>query len=54
MGYAMILQRQNKSDDALGEAQRLNDEHPEFISVYDMLAKIHEEAGDYNKANGVP
>ena len=50
MGYAMILQRQNKSDDALGEAQRLNDEHPEFISVYDMLAKIHEEAGDYNKA----
>ena len=50
MGYAMTLQRQKRSDDALNEAQRLNDEHPEFISVYDMLAKMHEEAGDYGKA----
>ena len=50
MGYAMTLQRQNRLDDALGEAQRLNEEHPEFISVYDMLAHMHEEARDYGKA----
>ncbi|MFT3960147.1 response regulator [Propionivibrio sp.] len=50
MGYAMTLQRQKRLDEALGEAQRLNDEHPEFISVYDMLAQMHEEAGEYDKA----
>lgn len=50
MGYAMTLQRQNKLDEALDEAQRLNDEHPEFISVYDMLAGMHEKQGDYTKA----
>lgn len=50
MGYAMTLQRQGKLDQALGEAQRLNDEHPEFISVYDMLATMHEASGDLVKA----
>ena len=50
MGYAMTLQRQKKFDEAMDETQRLNDEHPEFISVYDMLASMHEEAGDYGKA----
>ena len=42
MGYAMSLQKQHRLDEATDEAQRLNEEHPEFISVYDMLAKMHE------------
>ena len=50
MGYAMTLQRQKKFDEAMDETQRLNEEHPEFISVYDMLGKMHEETGDYRKA----
>lgn len=50
MGYAMTLQRQDKLDEALDEAQRLNEEHPEFISVYDMLAGMHEQAGEYVRA----
>ncbi len=50
MGYAMSLQKQHRLDEAKDEAQRLNEEHPEFISVYDMLAKMHEEAGELSKA----
>ena len=50
MGYAMMLQRQKKFDHAKDEAQRLNQEHPEFISVYDMLSKMHEESGDFSEA----
>ena len=50
MGYAMSLQKQHRLDEATDEAQRLNEEHPEFISVYDMLAKMHEEAGELSKA----
>jgi CheY-like chemotaxis protein len=50
MGYAMMLQRQQKFDEAKDEAHRLNQEHPEFLSVYDMLAKMHEDAGEYNEA----
>lgn len=50
MGYAMMLQRQKKFDHAKDEAQRLNQEHPEFISVYDMLSRMHEESGDFTEA----
>jgi response regulator of citrate/malate metabolism len=50
MGYAMTLQKQHRLDEAKDEAHRLNEEHPEFISVYDMLAKMHEETGEFSKA----
>ena len=50
MGYAMMLQRQKRFDQAKDEATRLNEDHPEFLSVYDLLAQIHEEAGDLNEA----
>ena len=50
MGYAMMLQREKKYDEAKDEAYQLNEEHPEFLSVYDLLARIHEDAGEYQKA----
>jgi hypothetical protein len=50
MGYAMMLQREKKYDEAKDEAHQLNEEHPEFLSVYDLLAKIHEDAGEYQQA----
>lgn len=50
MGYAMMLQRQKRLDEAKDEATLLNDEYPEFLSVYDLLARIHEEAGELAKA----
>lgn len=50
MGYAMMLQRQKRFAEARNEAYQLNGEHPEFLSVYDMLAKVHEEAGEYREA----
>ena len=50
MGYAMTLQKQHRLDEAKDEAQRLNQEHPEFISVYDMLAAMHEEAREFSQA----
>ena len=50
MGYAMMLQREKKYDEARDEADQLNQEHPEFLSVYDLLAQIHENAGEYRQA----
>ena len=50
MGYAMMLQRQKRFAEARNEAYQLNGEHPEFLSVYDMLANVHEEAGEYREA----
>ena len=50
MGYAMMLQREKKYDAAKDEAALLNQEYPEFLSVYDLLARIHEDAGEYQKA----
>lgn len=50
MGYAMMLQREKKYDEAKDEANLLNQEHPEFLSVYDLMAKIHEDAGEYQQA----
>lgn len=50
MGYAMMLQREKKYDAAKDEAYLLNQEYPEFLSVYDLLARIHEETGEYQKA----
>ena len=50
MGYAMMLQRLKRHDQAKDEAYRLNEEHPEFMSVYDLIAGIHEEAGEYPQA----
>ena len=50
MGYAMMLQQQKKFAEAKNEAFQLNQEYPEFLSVYDVLAKIHEEAGEYKEA----
>ena len=50
MGYAMMLQRQKKTSEARNEAVQLNQEYPEFLSVYDLLANIHEEAGEFNEA----
>jgi DNA-binding response OmpR family regulator len=50
MGFAMMLQRQNKFAQAKDEAYILNQEHPEFMSVYDFLAGLHEEAGEYDEA----
>ncbi|MFT3850673.1 MAG: response regulator [Propionivibrio sp.] len=50
MGYAMMLQREKKFDAAKDEASLLNQEYPEFMSVYDLLARIHEDAGEYQKA----
>lgn len=50
MGFAMMLQRQRKTVEARNEAYQLNQEYPEFLSVYDLLAKIHEEAGELDEA----
>ncbi len=50
MGYAMMLQREKKYDEAKDEAYQLNEEYPEFLSVYDLLARIHEDAGEFQKA----
>ena len=50
MGYAMMLQRERKYDEAKDEAYQLNEEYPEFLSVYDLLARIHEDAGEFQKA----
>ena len=50
MGYAMMLQRERRHDAAKDEAYLLNQEHPEFLSVYDLLARIHEDAGEYRQA----
>lgn len=50
MGYAMMLQRQKQFAQAMDEATRLNDEYPEFISVYDLLADMHEASGELNTA----
>lgn len=50
MGYAMMLQREKKLDAAKNEATLLNQEYPEFLSVYDLLASIHEAAGEYPQA----
>jgi DNA-binding response OmpR family regulator len=50
MGFAMMLQRQKKFAQAKDEAYTLNQEHPEFMSVYDFLAGLHEEAGEYAEA----
>lgn len=50
MGYAMMLQREKKYDEAKDEAYLLNQEYPEFLSVYDLMGKIHEEAGEYQQA----
>ncbi len=50
MGYAMTLQRQKRFSEAKDEAYRLNEEHPEFMSVYDLLANLHEETGEYSEA----
>ena len=50
MGYAMMLQRQKRFSQAMDEATRLNEEYPEFISVYDLLAEMHETAGDLPQA----
>ena len=46
----MMLQQQKKFAEAKNEAFQLNQEYPEFLSVYDVLAKIHEEAGEYKEA----
>lgn len=50
MGYAMTLQRQKRFSEAKDEAYRLNEEHPEFMSVYDLLANLHEELGELSEA----
>lgn len=50
MGYAMMLQQQKKLAEAKNEAFQLNQEYPEFLSVYDLLGRIHEEAGEYSEA----
>ena len=50
MGYAMMLQRQKKTAEAHNEAFQLNQEYPEFLSVYDLLAQSHEEAGEFDEA----
>ena len=46
MGYAMMLQRQQQYAQAKDEAMRLNEEYPEFISVYDLLSQMHEASGE--------
>jgi len=46
MGYAMVLQKRGQLDEAADEAARLNVDCPEFLSVYDFLARTHEQRGD--------
>ena len=50
MGYAMMLQRQQRFTQAVDEATRLNEEYPEFISVYDLLSQMHEASGELQTA----
>ena len=50
MGYAMMLQRQKQFAQAMDEATRLNEEYPEFITVYDLLAEMHEASGELSAA----
>jgi len=50
MGYAMMLQRQKKTAEARNEAFQLNQEYPEFLSVYDLMASIHQDAGEFSEA----
>lgn len=46
MGYAMVLQKRGQLDEAADEAAKLNLECPEYLSVYDFLARTHEQRGD--------
>lgn len=50
MGYAMTLHKQGLSDEAEQIAGTLNIEHPEFLSVYDFMAKLKEEKGELAEA----
>jgi|GEM_PF-4827061 len=50
MGLALTLHMQGRTGDAEGIAMELNEAHPEFISVYDFLAKVREERGDLTGA----
>lgn len=46
MGFAMVLQKRGLIDEAAEEAAKLNTDCPEFLSVYDFLARTHEQRGD--------
>ncbi|GAA5176229.1 hypothetical protein GCM10025771_10420 [Niveibacterium umoris] len=46
MGFAMVLQKRGLIDEAAAEATKLNTDCPEFLSVYDFLARTHEQRGD--------
>lgn len=52
MGYAMTLHRQGRSEEAEQIASTLNAEHPEFLSVYDFMARLKEESGELAEAAG--
>lgn len=46
----MMLQREKSTAEAKDEAYQLNEEYPRFLSVPDLLARIHEDAGEFQKA----
>ncbi|WP_341675933.1 response regulator [Niveibacterium sp. SC-1] len=50
MGLALTLQLQGRGGEAEAIALDLNEAHPEFISVYDFLARVREERGDLSGA----
>ena len=50
MGYAMTLHKQGRSEEAEQIADTLNTEHPEFLSVYDFMARLKEEKGELAEA----
>lgn len=50
MGYAMTLHKQGRSEEAEQIAGSLNTEHPEFLSVYDFMARLKEEKGELAEA----
>ncbi|WP_417068127.1 response regulator [Niveibacterium terrae] len=50
MGYAMTLHKQGRSEEAEQIAGTLNVEHPEFLSVYDFMARLKEEKGELAEA----
>lgn len=46
MGYALALCRQKRFEEAEDAATTLNVEHPEYLSVYDLLAHLREQQDD--------
>lgn len=50
MGLAIALRGRGERDEAAALAERVVAEHPEYLAAYDLVAKIHEEAGDLDLA----